>query len=38
VTLDPAPLFYSNDRDYFTLFKMVTDRAIEEYNRAHGGK
>jgi hypothetical protein len=37
VTLDPAPLFFSNDRDYFVIFKMVTDEAVELYNRAHGG-
>jgi hypothetical protein len=38
VTLDPAPLFFTNDRDYHTLFKLVTDEAVEQYNRAHGGK
>jgi hypothetical protein len=37
VALDPAPLFYSNDRDYVLVFRLVTDRATEMFNRVHGG-
>jgi len=35
VTLDPTPLFTTTDRAYHVIFKMVTDRAVEEYNRVH---
>jgi hypothetical protein len=31
------PLFATNDVDYATLFTLVTNAAVEEFNRAHGG-
>jgi hypothetical protein len=37
VRLDPMPLFYSRDRDYELLFRLVTEEAVEQHNRAHGG-
>jgi hypothetical protein len=37
VTLDPWPLFATTDRDYATLFAMVTDATVEAYNKANGG-
>jgi hypothetical protein len=37
VTLDPTPLVTGVDRDYALLFKLVTERAIEEHNRINGG-
>lgn len=37
VTLDPYPLFAANDREYATLFALVTNATIEEHNRMQGG-
>jgi hypothetical protein len=38
VKLDPLPLLTTCDPDYATLFALVTNAAIEEYNRSHGGE
>lgn len=34
--LDPTPLITTDDPDYVLAYKIVTDLAIEEWNRVHG--
>jgi len=31
------PLFATNDRDYAILFTLVTNEAVEQFNKANGG-